>query len=91
VRRFIDRPVRDCPDIPHALAVFESLRRKGVERIVKHGAPSANSKAAGPVGRVIRDLILPIVLRHAASDDGRSMMWLQGHHIDFDEPVALAS
>jgi len=40
---------------------------------VKHGARSANSKAAGPVGRVIRDLILPIVLRQAACDDGRSM------------------
>jgi FAD-dependent urate hydroxylase len=77
----------DCPDIPCALAVFESLRRERVERIVKHGARSANSKAAGPVGRVIRDLILPIVFRRAARDGGRSMMWLQGHHIDFDQPA----
>jgi 2-polyprenyl-6-methoxyphenol hydroxylase-like FAD-dependent oxidoreductase len=83
--------LRDRPDIPGALAVFESLRRERVERIVKHGARSANSKAAGPVGRVIRDLILPIVFRRAARDGGRSMMWLQGHHIDFDEPVTLGT
>jgi 2-polyprenyl-6-methoxyphenol hydroxylase-like FAD-dependent oxidoreductase len=84
--------LRDSPGIPRALAVFESLRRERVERIVKHGARSANSKAAGPVGRVIRDLMLPIAFRRAARHGGRSMMWLQGHHIDFDEPVAaLAS
>jgi 2-polyprenyl-6-methoxyphenol hydroxylase-like FAD-dependent oxidoreductase len=83
--------LRDCPDAPAAFAAFQSLRRDRVEKIVKHGARSANSKAAGPVGRVIRDLILPIAFRRAAKDGGKSMMWLQGHHIDFDEPVAPAT
>jgi FAD-dependent urate hydroxylase len=79
--------LRDCPSTPAAFAMFESLRRERVEKIVKHGARSANSKAAGPVGRVVRDLILPVAFRRAAKDGGKSMMWLQGHHIDFDEPI----
>jgi len=39
------------------------------------------------VGRFLRDLILPVVFRHGAKDGGRSMMWLQGHHIDFDRTI----
>jgi FAD-dependent urate hydroxylase len=83
--------LRDCPDIPTSFTTFESLRRSRVERIVKHGARSANSKAAGPIGRVIRDLILPFVFNRAAKDGGKSMMWLQGHHIDFIEPAQLVA
>jgi 2-polyprenyl-6-methoxyphenol hydroxylase-like FAD-dependent oxidoreductase len=79
--------LRDCPDTPTTFATFESLRRDRVEKIVKYGARSANSKAAGPVARVIRDLILPLVFNRAAKDGGKSMTWLQGHHIDFDEPI----
>lgn len=83
--------LRDCPGTPAALRTFESLRRDRVERIVKHGARSANSKAAGPVGRVIRDLVLPFFFGRAAKDGGKSMTWLQGHHIDFAEPVRPAA
>jgi FAD-dependent urate hydroxylase len=82
--------LRDCPSAPAAFTTFESVRRDRVEKIVKHGARSANSKAAGPVGRVIRDAMLPVVFGHAARDGGRSMAWLQGHHIDFGEPVTPA-
>lgn len=79
--------LRDCPAIPTAFTTFESLRRRRVEKIVRHGHRSANSKAAGPVGRLVRDLVLPVVFRQAAKDGGRSMMWLQGHHIDFDQTI----
>jgi 2-polyprenyl-6-methoxyphenol hydroxylase-like FAD-dependent oxidoreductase len=51
------------------------------------GHRSSNSKTAGPIMRVIRDLMLPIVFGRAARDGGKSMMWLQGHHIDFSEPI----
>jgi hypothetical protein len=81
--------LRDCPDIPASFITFESLRRSRVERIVKHGTRSANSKAAGPISRVIRDLTLPIAFNRAAKDGGKSMMWPQGHHIDFNEPAQL--
>ena len=83
--------LRDCPDIPTAFTTFESLRRSRVEKIVRHGHRSANSKAAGPVGRFLRDLVLPVVFRQAAKDGGRSMMWLQGHHIDFDQTIQPAA
>ena len=83
--------LRDCPGTPAAFATFEPLRRGRVEKIVEHGARSANSKAAGPVGRAIRDLILPAVFSRAAKDGGKSMTWLQGHHIDFDQPITPAA
>jgi 2-polyprenyl-6-methoxyphenol hydroxylase-like FAD-dependent oxidoreductase len=79
--------LRDCPDTGTSFATFEALRRKRVERIVKEGARSAAGKAAGPIARVIRDAILPLIFRRAAKDGGRSMIWLQGHHIDFDQPI----
>lgn len=82
--------LRDVRGFPEAFAAFEALRRERVQRIVRHGARSANSKAAGPAGRVIRDLILPLVFNRAAKDGGRSLTWLQGHHIDFDEPLRAA-
>ena len=79
--------LRDCPDTAAAFTTFETLRRTRVERIVKHGARGSSDKAAGPVARVIRDAILPLAFRRAAKDGGMSMSWLQGHHIDFAEPV----
>ncbi|WP_281066053.1 hypothetical protein [Nocardia albiluteola] len=39
------------------------------------------------MARVVRDALLPIMFRRAAKDGGESMMWLQGHHIDFDDRV----
>ncbi|TWS20581.1 FAD-dependent monooxygenase [Tsukamurella asaccharolytica] len=79
--------VRDRPTTGEAFTAFEALRRARTERIVAEGRRASNSKAAGPVGRVVRDLVLPLVFRRAARDDGRSLTWLQGHHIDFAVPV----
>jgi FAD-dependent urate hydroxylase len=53
--------------------------------------PLGKFETAGPIGRVIRDLTLPIVFSRAAKDGGRSMLWLQGHHIDFNEPAQLVA
>ena len=61
--------LRDVPD--QAFATFEGLRRDRVERVVKAGARSSNAKAAGPVGRVIRDAMLPVVFRRAEKSIGR--------------------
>jgi 2-polyprenyl-6-methoxyphenol hydroxylase-like FAD-dependent oxidoreductase len=79
--------LRDTRNVSAAFALFESARRARVERIVKYGARSANSKAAGPVARKIRDALLPVVFRRMERNGGRSMAWLQGHHIDFAEPM----
>ena len=60
------RCLRDLPETGRAFAAYERLRRGRVERIVAHGARTSNSKAAGPVGRVLRDLMMPAILKHAA-------------------------
>jgi hypothetical protein len=41
--------------------VARSMRRRRVERIVAPEARSSSSKAAGPVGRIVRDHLLPFV------------------------------
>ena len=79
------RRLRDLPETGRAFAAYERLRRQRVERIVAHGARTSNSKAAGPLGRVLRDLMLPVVLKHAA---GGSLAWMHDYHIAWDERVA---
>jgi len=80
------RCLRDLPDVPQAFAAYERLRRKRVERIVAHGARTSNSKAAGPVARVIRDLMMPVILKRVANT--RSLAWMHDYHIDWDAKVA---
>jgi len=80
------RCLRDRPDITQAFAAYERLRRARVERIVAQGARTSNSKAAGPVGRVIRDLMMPLILKRVAS--GESLAWMHDYHIDWDAKVA---
>jgi FAD-dependent urate hydroxylase len=77
--------LRDLPDIPQALAAYERLRRSRVERIVAQGARTGSAKTPGPVGRVLRDLALPLVFRFLVTD--RSTAWIYRHHIDWAAPV----
>ena len=83
--------LRDLPDVPGAFAAFERLRRERVEKVVAHGARSSNSKAAGPIGRVVRDAMLPLLFRHAAKGGGSALTWMHGHHIEWDAPVLASS
>ena len=78
------RCLRDLPDTGHAFAAYEKLRRGRVERIVAHGARTSNSKAAGPVGRVLRDLMLPMILKRSAG----ALAWMHDYRIVWDEKVA---
>ena len=80
------RCLRDLPEVPQAFAAYERLRRRRVERIVAHGARTSNSKAAGPVARVIRDMMMPTILKRVAN--GGSLTWMHDYHIDWDTKVA---
>ncbi len=80
------RCLRDLSDAPRAFAAYERLRRARVERIVAHGARTSNSKAAGPVARVLRDLMMPAILKRVASN--KSLAWMHDYHIAWDEKVA---
>lgn len=76
------RHLRDLP-VAQALAGYERLRRPRVEKIVAQAARSTSTKAAGPVGRVVRDALLPAVLRATAS----SAAWPHAHHVDWSARV----
>jgi FAD-dependent urate hydroxylase len=82
------KSLRDLPDIPQALAAYEQLRRRRVERIVAQGARTSSSKTPGPVARVLRDLLLPVVFKFLVTD--RSQAWIHDHHIDWEAPATLA-
>jgi len=77
--------LRDLPDVEEALRTYVEIRRPRVERVVKAGARSSSIKVAGPVGRVVRDAMMPVFLRLAA----RSMSadWMHRHHIDWSAPA----
>jgi FAD-dependent urate hydroxylase len=79
--------LRDLADVPQALAAYEGLRRRRVERIVKRGARTSSTKTPGPVGRSARDLLLPIVFKLLVTD--KSQAWIYSHHVDWDAPAAL--
>jgi FAD-dependent urate hydroxylase len=82
----LGRCLRDLHDPDTAFAAYERLRRDRVEKVVAHGARSSNSKAAGPVGRVVRDAFLPIFLRRQGQ---QAAAWLHEYTIDWDAPVTV--
>ncbi|MFE3451807.1 FAD-dependent monooxygenase [Nonomuraea sp. NPDC059194] len=71
--------LRDEPDHEAAFASYQRQRRERVERVVAWSRKISNSKAAGPVARVFRDLMLPVFLRKSAGDE--SLAWMYRHHI----------
>lgn len=83
--------LRDLPDTRRAFAAYERLRRERVERVVAYGARFGSSKAAGPIARVMRDLLLPMLLKRQGGSGGSgSLDWLFNYHIEWDTPVTLA-
>ncbi|WP_431046585.1 FAD-dependent oxidoreductase [Streptomyces sp. P1-3] len=75
--------LRDLP-ARRAFAAYERLRRARVERVAAAGAATARRTTPGPVGRVLRDTLLPRRLDRggAGADD-----WLTGYRVDWDGPV----
>ncbi|KFZ83711.1 FAD-dependent oxidoreductase [Amycolatopsis sp. MJM2582] len=80
------RCLRDVPSIPKALAVYEGLRRERVEAVVERGKRNGDDKAAGPIGRVIRDFFLTRAFKNPPTEDPNAFMWR--HRIDWEAPVA---
>ncbi|MFB7509435.1 FAD-dependent oxidoreductase [Streptomyces broussonetiae] len=78
------RALRDLPH-PQAFAAYEHARRARVERVIAQGARTNSGKAAGPVGRVVRDALLPLFARLATPE---KMAWQYDHRISWDAPVA---
>lgn len=81
----LGRCLRDRDDVPEALALYEGLRRERVERVVKWGSGMNNTKKQGLAGRILRDLILPIVLKRGSRpEEMHKMSWLFEHHLDWE-------
>ncbi len=77
--------LRDVPGTAKALEVYEGLRRKRVEKVVAAGKRNGSGKAPGPVGRVIRDLVLPPVMRRLARGD--ALRKLYDYPLDWETKV----
>ncbi len=78
--------LRDLPDVPRALDAYERLRRRRVERIVAQGARSSSAKTAGPVGRALQAVMLPLVFRYLVTE--KSQAWIHQHHIEWGSTIA---
>jgi 2-polyprenyl-6-methoxyphenol hydroxylase-like FAD-dependent oxidoreductase len=78
--------LRDLPDPQQAFARFEGLRRPRVERIIKVAARINSNKAPGPVARVFRDAVLPVILR--LTTNSKQVNQQYRYHIDWDTPVS---
>ncbi|WP_433607692.1 FAD-dependent oxidoreductase [Dactylosporangium sp. CA-139114] len=82
------RCLRDLP-VERAFAEYERMRRERVERIIRMAARTNAGKAAGPIARVLRDVLMPIAMK--AFGDPERFAWQFDHPIDFDAPVAPAA
>ncbi|MFJ9483641.1 FAD-dependent oxidoreductase [Streptomyces mirabilis] len=78
------RCLRDLP-YDQAFSAYEQLRRPRVERIIKLGARTNSNKTAGPVGRALRDLVMPTTMKLINPE---KMAWQFDHHIDWDAKAA---
>ena len=53
-----------------------------MQKIIKWAARINNSKAAGPVGRVVRDAVFPLVLRLTA--DSKMLREAYDYHVEWE-------
>lgn len=82
------RCLRDLP-VPAAFAAYESLRRARVERVIATAARTNSDKAAGPVARVLRDLLMPVAMR--LLNNPEKWRWQFDHPIDWLAPVTATA
>lgn len=78
--------IRRNGSLTSALSAFEASRRQRVEPIVRAASRMNSSKAPGPIGRAIRDAIMPTAMRIMA--DSKTMRKPFQHHI---EPLGAAA
>jgi FAD-dependent urate hydroxylase len=77
--------LRDEPTPQAAFTRFTAARRPRVEKIIKWAARINNNKIAGPVGRVVRDAMLPPILKMTA--DSKALRQTFDYHLDWDAPA----
>lgn len=78
------RHLRDLPR-DQALAAYEAARRPRVERIISAAEKTNSGKAAGPVGRVVRYLVMPVAMRMMRPE---KQAWQTEYRIAWDATAA---
>jgi 2-polyprenyl-6-methoxyphenol hydroxylase-like FAD-dependent oxidoreductase len=79
--------LRARDSIPEAFADYESLRRSRVERIVAHGARTGSTKTPGPVGRLVRDVMLKAMFRFLVTE--KSLAWMYDYRVSLAGAASL--
>lgn len=79
------RCLRDHSDASQAFAAFEQTRRARVEGIIQAAARVNSNKAATGVARVLRDMMLPLVLKLIANS--KQQREIYGYHVEWDVPA----
>jgi len=78
--------LRAIEPVSAAFTHFETVRRPRVEKIIKAAAWIINNKAPSPAGRLLRDLMLPVILR--ATANAKSAREVYEYHADWDSQLA---
>ena len=84
-KRRAARPLPARPTHQQAFAAYEQLRRARVEKVIARAARTNSDKAAGPIARVLRDLLMPVAMKRLAKPE--KMAWQFDYRIDWDAPV----
>jgi 2-polyprenyl-6-methoxyphenol hydroxylase-like FAD-dependent oxidoreductase len=77
-------------DLPHeqAFATYEQMRRARAEKIIAMAAKTNSDKAAGPVGRVVRDLAMLAMTKLVKPETmARKLDWQFNYQIDWNAAV----
>jgi 2-polyprenyl-6-methoxyphenol hydroxylase-like FAD-dependent oxidoreductase len=77
--------LRDIQPAAAAFTHFETVRRPRVEKIIKAAARINNNKAPGPAGRLLRDRMLPVILR--ATANAKSAREVYEYRVGWNEPA----
>jgi FAD-dependent urate hydroxylase len=80
--------LRDLPTPQAAFTAFTAARRPRVEKIIKWAARINSKKIPGPAGRVIRDAMLPPILKMTA--DNAALRQTFDYHLNWDARTHLA-
>ena len=73
--------LHDAAGVEAAFDRFEQIRRPRVEKIIRWAARVNSSKAAGPVGRVVRDAVMPLALRLGERSGAHEQTY--GHRVEW--------
>jgi 2-polyprenyl-6-methoxyphenol hydroxylase-like FAD-dependent oxidoreductase len=84
------RCLRDLPDVHSAFAAYERLRRPRVEKIAATAAKTNNQKAAGPIGKALMTVFMPLAMKTFLKPE-KLFGWTHRYQIDWARNVQSAN